>query len=139
MEIKIRKGKTWVTLDGAYTKMLRMVLGISWKDKVGNDVLYGKLPKLSDKIWSRRLKLAEHCLRHPELLVLANYQVTGKPKAEQRETKSGRPRQSYLLTLLWDAGMNTKEKLQALMRDRIWRKISKVDRTLLRLSSSCSN
>ena len=57
---------------------------ILFQDKVGNDVLYGKLPKLSDKIWSRRLKLAEHCLRHPELLVLANYQVTGKPKAEQR-------------------------------------------------------
>ena len=36
------------SLDGTYTKMLRMVLGISWKDKVSNDVLYGKLPKLSD-------------------------------------------------------------------------------------------
>ena len=36
------------SLDGTYTKMLRMVLGISWKDKVSNDVLDGKLPKLSD-------------------------------------------------------------------------------------------
>ena len=54
--------------------MLRMVLGVSWKDKVSNDVLYGKLPKLSDKIRSRRLKLAGHCIRHPELL--ANNLVT---------------------------------------------------------------
>ena len=41
-------------LDGTYTKMLRMVLGVSWKDKVSNDVLYEEQPKLSDKIRSRR-------------------------------------------------------------------------------------
>ena len=53
------------SLDGTYTKILRMVLGVSWKDKVSSDILYGKLPKLSDKIRSRRLKLAGHCIRHP--------------------------------------------------------------------------
>ena len=36
------------SLDGTYTKMLRMVLAVSWKDKVSNDVLYGTLPKISD-------------------------------------------------------------------------------------------
>ena len=39
--------KSW---DRTYTKMLRIVLGVSWKHKVRNDVLYRKLPKLSDKI-----------------------------------------------------------------------------------------
>ena len=34
------------SLDGTYTKMLRMVLGVTWKDKVSNAVLYGKLPRL---------------------------------------------------------------------------------------------
>ena len=48
--------------------MLRIVLGVSWRDKVSNTVLYGKLPKLLDKIRSRRLKLAGHCIRHPELI-----------------------------------------------------------------------
>ena len=38
------------SLDGTYTKMLRMVLGVTWKDKVSNAVLYGKLPRLSDNI-----------------------------------------------------------------------------------------
>ena len=69
--------------------MLHMVLGVSWKYKVNNDVLYGTLPKLSDKIRSRRLKLAGHCIRHPELLV--NDLVTWEPKARQGETKRGRP------------------------------------------------
>ena len=41
--------------DGTYTEMLRMVLGVSWKDEVSNDVLYGKLPKLSgQRIRNRR-------------------------------------------------------------------------------------
>ena len=57
------------SLDGTYTRMLRMVLGISWKDKVSNITLYyGNLPRLSNKLRSRRLKMAGHCIRHPELL-----------------------------------------------------------------------
>ena len=32
------------SLEGTYTKMLHMVLGVSWKDKVSNDVLYRKIP-----------------------------------------------------------------------------------------------
>jgi hypothetical protein len=46
------------SLNGTYTKMLCIVLGVSWKDRFCNAVLYSKLPKLSDKIKSRRLKLA---------------------------------------------------------------------------------
>ena len=45
-----------------------MVLGILWKDKVSNITLYGSLPRLSNKLQSRRLKMAGHCIRHPELL-----------------------------------------------------------------------
>jgi len=116
------------SLDGTYTKMLRMVLGVTWKDKVSNAVLYGKLPRLSDKIKSRRLKLAGHCVRHPE--ILANDLVTWEPGAGHGETKRGRPKQSYLSMLLRDVGTNSKEELRTLMRDRdIWRGISAVDRT----------
>ena len=42
------------SLDGTNTKMVRMVLGLSWKDKGSNNILYGKFPKLSGKIRSRR-------------------------------------------------------------------------------------
>ena len=115
-------------LDGTYTKMLRMVLDVSWKDKVSNAVLYGKLAKLSVKIRSRRLKLVGHCIRHPE--ILANDLVMWEPEVGHGETKRGRPKQSYLNTLLRDVGINSKEELRTLMRDRdIWRGISSVDRT----------
>ena len=92
-------------MDWTYTKMLCMVLGVSLKDKVNNDVLYGTLPKLSGKISSRRLKLAGHCIRHPELL--ANYLITWEPEARRGETRWGRPRQNYLSTLLRDVGIKS--------------------------------
>ena len=83
---------------------------------------------ISDKIRSSRLKLAGHCFGHPQ--ILANDLVTWEPKPRRGETRRGRPRQSYLSTLLRDVGINTKEELRTLMRDRdIWRKISAVDRT----------
>ena len=53
-------------LDGCYTRMLRMVLNVSWKQKLTNVQLYQDLPPLSDKVAYRRMKLAGHCVRHEE-------------------------------------------------------------------------
>ena len=53
-------------LDGCYTRMLRMAFNVSWEDKVRNEDLYGRLPRASSKVASRRLKLAGHCVRHPD-------------------------------------------------------------------------
>ena len=103
------------SLDGTYTKMLSMVLGISWKDKVSNINLYGSLP---NKLRSKRLKMAGHCIRHPELL--ANDLVLWE--LMHGRAQQGRPRQSYLSILLKEVGTNSKEELRTLMRDRdIWR------------------
>ena len=48
-------------LDGTYTRMLRKALNVHWSDRVTNESLYGKLPRLSDKVAARRLRLAGHC------------------------------------------------------------------------------
>jgi len=123
---KSLREKTILKKDGSYTKMLRMVLGISWKDKVSNITLYGCLPRLSNKLRSRRLKMAGHCIRHPELL--ASDLVLWEPM--HGRAQQGRPRQSYLSMLLKEVGTNSKEELRTLMRDRdIWRGLSGVDRT----------
>ena len=55
-------------LDGMYTRMLRMVIDISWLSYTTNIDLYNGLPKLTQKIAVRRLQLAGHCVRHPEEL-----------------------------------------------------------------------
>ena len=66
--------KTWIIrgamekrIDGCYTNMLRMILGVIWDQKLTNKQLYHELPPVSSKITKRRLKLAGHCIRHPEL------------------------------------------------------------------------
>ena len=84
------------------------------------------LPRLSNKLRSRRLKIAGHCIRHPELLV--SDLVSWEPM--HGRAQQGRPRQSYLSMLLKEVGTNSKEELRTLMRDRdIWRGLSGVDRT----------
>ena len=42
--------KTEKELNGSYTRMLRMALGVSWKDRIHNNILYGNLHKLTNEI-----------------------------------------------------------------------------------------
>ena len=51
-------------IDGCYTRLLRMALNISWKDKFNNITLYNGLSRISEVIKERRLKLAGHLMRH---------------------------------------------------------------------------
>ena len=81
--------KTEKQLNGSYTRMLRMALGVSWRDMIPNNILYGKLPKLTDKIRERRLKLAGHCYRHPELV--AQKLTLWRPQQSNR-SRGGRTR-----------------------------------------------
>ncbi len=52
------------SLDGCYTRVLRMALNISWQDHMRHSNLYAGWPKATEKICERRLKLAGHCVRH---------------------------------------------------------------------------
>ena len=106
-------------LDGCYTRILRKVLNVSWKEHVTNKDLYGKLLKITEKIRLRRLKLAGHCSRHPEE-VAANL-VLWVPDRNSRDR--GRPKITYLDTLKRDTGLNL-EELHACMQDRAqWKTI----------------
>ena len=53
-------------LDGSYTKMLRTIYNISWRDHVTNKSLYGHLPRICTVVKRRRLALAGHVSRHNE-------------------------------------------------------------------------
>ncbi|XP_068749563.1 transmembrane protein 180-like isoform X2 [Montipora capricornis] len=56
-------GKMRNRLDGTYTRMLRAVLGVSWKEHKTNKELYSNLPKITDKLKIRRLRFIGHCWR----------------------------------------------------------------------------
>ena len=59
------------SLDGAYTKLLRYALNISWREHKTNKELYGNLPRVSVRLRERRLNFAGHCWR--------SYQTANQP------------------------------------------------------------
>ena len=106
------------SLDGTYTRMLRKAMNIHWSSKTTNKVLYGGMPAVSDKIASRRLQLAGHCYRHPELC--ANQVLLWEPNHGQRGR--GRPRVTFLDVLKRDTGAASTEELATLMSNRaVWK------------------
>ena len=105
-------------LDGTYTNMLRMVHNISWRSHTTNEVLYSRLPKLSQKIAKRRLELAGHCARHPE--EIASQIVLWDPTHGQ--PSSGGQRLDFIDALYKDTGLESTKELWDAMNDRdVWR------------------
>ena len=70
-------------LDGTYMRMLRKALNVSWRQHMTNEELYKNLQNVSKKIAERRLRLAGHCLRHPE--EIASHLVLWQPTIGSRE------------------------------------------------------
>ena len=102
------------SLDSTYTRMLRKVLNIHWSSHTPNEILYGDLPMVSDKIASRRMQLAGHCFRHPELS--AQSLVLWEPNHGHRGR--GRPKATFLDTLKRDTDTKDVTELASLMTDR---------------------
>ena len=127
--VQLYGSETWTltsaltkTVDGAYTRMLRMALNVNqWQDRITNAVLYGALPRVSTKIQERRMKLAGHVQRHEDLT--ANQVLLWKPSHGKRSR--GRPKLNYVDLLLNDTNLQQLEvkELRSLMLDRrLWRK-----------------
>ena len=109
------------SLNGCYTRMLRAVFNVSWRDHVTNQQLYGSIPQISEKIRARRLQLAGHCYRHPDLP--AHDVLLWQPTHGRRNR--GRPATNFTTTLLRDTDQTNVEEVQTLMGDRIlWSNIS---------------
>ena len=105
-------------LDGCYTRMLRMAYNVSWKDHMTNEELYDGLPKITTKIRTRRMKLAGHCVRHPE--EEASKLVLWEPDRGVRNV--GRRAVTYIDNLKADTGLETTEEIRTAMMDRSgWR------------------
>ena len=69
-------------IDGCYTRLLRLATDTSWKEKITNVQLYRGLPKITDVIKDRRLRLAGHCIRHND--EIANNLILWTPKTGKR-------------------------------------------------------
>ena len=106
------------SLDGTYTRMLRMALNISWKQHMTNEELYGKLPKVTSKIAMRRLRLAGHCVRHPE--EIASQLFLWEPS--RGTANRGRKPVDFIDLIKRDTGLDSINEIKASMCDRnVWK------------------
>ena len=105
-------------IDGLYTKLLRRVLNVSWRDHVSNKELYANLPLLSSTIRQRRLRFAGHCSR------AINQPVTDllfwTPSVGKRGRGAGI--KTFPKSLVEDTALSSNQEIQDLMADRqLWR------------------
>ena len=56
-------------IDIYYTKLLIMVLNVSWRYMISNKILYNGMPLITDVIANRRMRINDHCLRHNNEIV----------------------------------------------------------------------
>ena len=102
--------------------MLRKVLNIGWNEKVINVTLYGSLSKITNTIKSRRLKLAGHVFR--DKTSPAHLTVTWMPS--HGYANRGKPKTTFVDTLLADTSTSTTPELESIMSDRkLWRSYSR--------------
>ncbi|KAL5269182.1 hypothetical protein ACHWQZ_G002866 [Mnemiopsis leidyi] len=105
-------------VDGCYTRMLRMALNIDWRWGLTNKEVYGSLPRVTMKIQERRMRLAGHIHRHPELA--AHQVLLWEPSHGNRSR--GRPAFTYVDCLRKDTGLQDVKEIGGLMADRLlWR------------------
>ena len=111
---KLAKG-----VDGCYTRMLRTVLNVHWKEHMTNADLYGDLPKISHKIRERRIRFAGHCSRSEEP---ASKMVHWIPKHGRRNP--GRPALTYVDILKDDTGLEAADFRTAMEDRKMWKAIT---------------
>ena len=102
------------SLDGCFTRMLRVVLNTKQGEHITNKQLYGKLPNVSKKIAVRKMRLAGHCHRHQELPT--RKLVLWEPTHGRRS--AGRPKPTYVDVLKKDAGAESTNELARCMENR---------------------
>ena len=103
-------------VDDTYTRMLRRVKNISWRDRLSNAQLYSQIPKLSTIVKRRRLALAGHVARHNEP---AKALLFWTPEECRRK---GRPNIKLKDVLHEDTGLTSNELRTAMADRQIWRK-----------------
>ena len=103
-------------LDGVYTKMLRAVYNLSWKDLPTNAFVYGSLLRISEVVRRRRLALAGHTARHNEPAGRLLTWVSEEPK------RVGWPIITLNSIIQDDTGLEGQDLIKA-MKDRdLWKK-----------------
>ena len=97
--------KTWTvtkklekSVNECYARMLGTALNEHWQQHMNNQELYGSLPRVTETIRARRLRLAGHCARHSE----DKEETVSKVllwEPQHGHPNRGRPRTTYIDTI----------------------------------------
>ena len=101
-------------LDGAYTKMLRVVKKVTWQNHIANEVLYAGLPRISTTITERRLRFSGDCWRS-KIKVVSDWDLWEPTHAKRSVEGQAR---TFVDLLEADTGV-PRDCLLAAMDDRI--------------------
>ena len=101
-------------LDGAQTKMLRVVKNVTWQQHITNEVLYAGLPRISTTIRERCLRFSGHCWRSKNEVV--SKKVLWKQKHGKRSI--GGQARTFVNLLEADTGV-PRDCLPASVDDRL--------------------
>ena len=105
-------------IDGNYTRMLRAILNISWKEHPSKERLYGTFPPISQVIREQRLRFVGHCWRSKDEIVQSV--LLWRPNHGKRNR--GRPSKTYIHQLIEDTGMNVEDLPNAMENRELWRR-----------------
>ena len=105
-------------IDGAYTRMLRAALNVSWKDHMTNAELYGKISPISQTIRTQRMRFAGHVWRNKD--ELASDVLLWEPTHGKQDP--GRPKRTFIDQLADDTGCRPQELKNAMSNKEDWRK-----------------
>ena len=100
-----------------YTRMLRAILNMSWRQHPINLQLYGHLTSITKTIKIRRTKHAGHCWRSRDELVSDVHLWT----PSHRRTKAGRPVRTYIQQLCADTRCSSEDLPKAMGDREVWR------------------
>ena len=99
--------------------MLRVVLGVSWRDHMTNKELYGSLEKVSNSLRVRRLRFIGHSWRRKDELI--SKVLLWEPNHGHR--KKGRPLTTFTDQLRNDTGLTNQELMNFMDDRKEWKKL----------------
>ena len=92
-------------LDGNYTRMLRAILNMSWRQHPTRHQLYGHLPPFTKTIQVRRIRHAGHCWRSRDELISDVLLVTPHMAGQKQDDQLEHTSSSYVR--IWDVALKT--------------------------------
>jgi len=101
-------------LGGTYTRMLHVVLIVSWMQHSTKAELYETIPTVSSLIRERRLRYAGHCFRSKDELIS---DILWNPRHGHRS--AGRPKLTY--TISRDTSMLPEDLRTAMLQRDVWK------------------